>query len=153
MPSLFPPTPWVKTRRLNVWKTSYGSSTYFAYFNSWQKVDEETSVMKFGDHSRAYLEGLTKFWGSSVYSSPPYSPYCTLKFLTFDPKPFLNPKNYWRWWLLIWVRKVLSTISEHHGYGYTRGFCAGFAAGTGTGTWICTRTRTCTRGAYPSLIR
>jgi hypothetical protein len=24
--------------------------------------------------------------------------------------------------------------SEHHGYGYTRGFCAGFAAGTGMGT-------------------
>jgi hypothetical protein len=54
-------------------------------------VDEETSVMKFGHHSRAYLEGLTRFWGSSVYSSPPYSPYCTLKILMFDPKPFLNP--------------------------------------------------------------
>ena len=24
--------------------------------------------------------------------------------------------------------------SEHHRYGYTRGFCVGFAAGTGAGT-------------------
>jgi hypothetical protein len=41
--------------------------------------------------------------------------------------------------------------SEYRGYGYTRGFCTGFATGTGTGTEICTRTRTCTRGAYYCL--
>ena len=37
MPSSFPPTPRVKTRGLNVSKTSCDSSTHFAYFNSWQK--------------------------------------------------------------------------------------------------------------------
>jgi hypothetical protein len=53
---------------------------------------------------------------------------------------------------------IAGAISEHRGYGYTRGFCAGFAMGMGTGMgtgmgmWICTRTRTWTRGAYSSLI-
>ena len=47
--------------------------------------------MKFGHHSRTYLEGLTKFWSFWGSSAPPYSPFCTLRMLTFDPKPFLNP--------------------------------------------------------------
>ena len=91
MPTSFPPTPWVKNRGLNVWKTSCDSSTHFVYFNSWQLVDGLTSVMKHGHHSWAYSESLTKFWGSSVYSSPPYSTYCTLKIHTLDPKPLLHP--------------------------------------------------------------
>jgi hypothetical protein len=42
-------------------------------------VDGETSVVKFGHQSRAYLEGLTKFWGFWGSSAPAYSPFCTLK--------------------------------------------------------------------------
>ena len=37
------------------------------------------------------FKGLTKFWGFWGSSAPPYSQFCTLKTLTFDPKPFLNP--------------------------------------------------------------
>ena len=91
MASSLPQTPQVKTHRLKVWKTSCNSGTHFVYFNSWQLVDGLTSVMNHGHHSWAYPEGLTKFWGSSVYSSPPYSLYCTLKTLTFDLKPLLHP--------------------------------------------------------------
>ena len=91
IPSSFPPTPWVKNHGLNVCKTLCNSSTHFAYFNSWQKVDWETSIVKFRHHSRAYLEGLTKFWGFWSSSAPPYSPFCTLKSCTFDPIPLDNP--------------------------------------------------------------
>jgi hypothetical protein len=63
------------------------------YFNSWQLVDGLTSVMKHGHHSWAYSESLTKIWGSSVYSSPPYSTYCTLKIHMLDPKPLLHPRQ------------------------------------------------------------
>jgi hypothetical protein len=90
IPTSFPPTPRVKNRRLNVWKTSCDSSTHFAYFYSWQKVDGEISIVKFGHHSRACLEGLTNF---GVFGVPPYSPFCTLKIHTFDPKHLENPKN------------------------------------------------------------
>ena len=79
IPSSFPPTLWVKNCGLNVCKTSCDSSTNFAYLNSWQKVDGETSVVKFGHHSRVYLEGLTKFWDFRGSSAPAYSPFCTLK--------------------------------------------------------------------------
>ena len=91
IPSSFPPTPRVKTRGFNVSKTSYNSSTHFAYFNSWQKVDGETSIMRPRHHSRAYLEGLTKIWSFWGSSAPPYSPFCTLKMHTFDPIPLENP--------------------------------------------------------------
>jgi hypothetical protein len=64
-----------KNHRFNVWKTSCDSSTHFAYFNSCQKVDGETFAMKFGHHSIAYFEGLTKFWGLWGSSAPPYSPF------------------------------------------------------------------------------
>ena len=47
--------------------------------------------MKFGHHSRAYLEGLTKLWGLGGSSAPLYSPFCTLKSCTFDPVPLDNP--------------------------------------------------------------
>ena len=93
IPSSFPPTPRVKTRGFNVSKTLYDSSTHFAYFNSWQKVDGETSIVRFGHHSRAYLEGLTKFWSFWGSSAPPYSPFCTLKMHTFDPIPLENPSH------------------------------------------------------------
>ena len=89
MASYFPPTPWVKTHRLNVWKIS----CKFVYFNSWQIVDRLTFVVKYGHHSWAYPEGQTKFWSSSVYSSPPYSIYCTLKIHMFDLKPLLHPSD------------------------------------------------------------
>ena len=56
-------------------------------------MDGETSVVKFGHHSRAYLEGLTKFWGFWGSSAPAYSPFCTLKTHTFDPKPLANPSD------------------------------------------------------------
>ena len=79
MPSSFLQTLWVKNCRLNVCKTLCDSSTHFSYFNSQQKVDGETFIVKFGHHSRTYLEGLTN------------SPFCTLKIHTFNPKPFLNP--------------------------------------------------------------
>ena len=49
-PTSFPPTPQVKTLGLNISKTLCDSSTHFAYFNSWQEVDRETSVVKFGHH-------------------------------------------------------------------------------------------------------
>jgi len=40
------------------------------------------------------------------------------------------------------VREYNDTVvSEHHGYGYTRGFHTGFFTGTGTGTASKTRTR------------
>ena len=93
MHSSFPPTPRVKTRGLNISKTSCDSSTHFAYFNSWQKVDRETSVVKFGHHLRAHLEGLTKFWGLGGSSAPLYSPFCTLKTCTFDLIPLPNPNH------------------------------------------------------------
>ena len=57
-------------------------------------MDEETSIVKFGRYSRAYLEGLTKFWGSGGSSAPPYSPFCSLKTHTFDPIPLDNPIYY-----------------------------------------------------------
>ena len=88
VPSSFPPKPQVKTHGLNIWKTLCNSSTNFVYFNSWQLVD---GLTKHGHHSWAYSESVTKFWGSSVYSSPPYSTYCTLKICTLDPKPVLHP--------------------------------------------------------------
>jgi hypothetical protein len=50
----------------------------------------QTSIVKFEHHSRAYLEGLTKFWGFWGSSVPPYSPFCTLKTHTFDPIPLDN---------------------------------------------------------------
>ena len=91
IPTSFPPTLQVKTHGLNISKTSCDSSTNFASFNSWQKVDRETSVVKFGHHSRAHLEGLTKFWGFGGSSAPPYSPFSTFKSCMFDPKPLRNP--------------------------------------------------------------
>ena len=94
IPSSFPPTPRVKNRGLNICKTLCNSSTHFAYFNSWQKVDGQTSIVKFEHHSRAYLEGLTKFWGFWGSSVPPYSPFCTLKTRTFDLIPPDNPKGF-----------------------------------------------------------
>jgi hypothetical protein len=101
-----------------------------------------------------------------------------LFFLTLIPYDFMHLiwENLVKNWVLQWIREfkglddsvesyqllkaiweairestvvnATGTGSEHRGYGYTRGFCAGFATGTGTGTQICTRTRTCTRGAY-----
>ena len=56
-------------------------------------MDGETSIVRFGHHSRAYLEGLTKFWSFWGSSGPPYSPFCTLKMHTFDPIPLENPKH------------------------------------------------------------
>ena len=91
MPSSFPPKPWVKTRGFNVWKMSCDGSTHFASFNSWQKLDGETSIVRFGHHSSTYLEGLMKFWGFWGSSAPPYFPFCTLKVHTFDPIPLDNP--------------------------------------------------------------
>ena len=91
IPSSFPPTLQVKNHGLNIYKTLCDSSTSFAYFNSWQKVDGETSVVKFGHHARVYLEGLTKFWGLGGSSAPAYSPFCTLKTHTFGPEPLVNP--------------------------------------------------------------
>ena len=90
IPPSFPPTPQVKNHRLNICKTLCNSA-HFAYFNSWQKVDRKTSVVKFGHHSRSYLEGLTKFWDFGGSPAPPYSLFSTLKTHTFDPKPLLNP--------------------------------------------------------------
>ena len=55
-------------------------------------MDGETSIVKFEHHSRAYLEGLTKFWGFWGSSAPPYSPFCTLRTHTFDSIPLENPK-------------------------------------------------------------
>jgi len=81
--SYFPPTPRVKTHRLNVWKTS----CKFVYFNSWQIVDGLIFVVKYGHHSWAYPEGQTKFWSSSVYISPPYSIYCTWKSIRLTSNP------------------------------------------------------------------
>jgi len=98
MPSSFPPTPRVNNRGLNVCKTSCDSSTHFTYFNSWQKVDGETSIVKFGHHSRTCLEGLTNFWSFGGSSAPPYSPFCTLRMHMFNPKPFLNPRTSSWWW-------------------------------------------------------
>src|SRR5882762_1918250 len=54
-------------------------------------VDGETSIVRFGHHRRAYLEGLTKFWSFWGSSAPSYSPFCTLKMHTFDPIPLENP--------------------------------------------------------------
>ena len=56
-------------------------------------VDGETSTVKFGHHSRAYLEGQTKFWGFWGSSAPPYSLFCTLKSHTFNPIPLDNPRS------------------------------------------------------------
>jgi hypothetical protein len=56
-------------------------------------VDGETSIVRFEHHSRAYLEGLTKFWSFWGSSAPPYSPFCTLKMHTFDPIPLENPTD------------------------------------------------------------
>ena len=106
MPSTFPLRLQVNNYRLNVCKTSCNSSTNFAYFNSWQKVDGETSIVKFGHHSWAYSKRLTKFWGSSVYSSPPYSTYCTLKICTLDFKPLLHP-------IWIWLGGINNRSTEH----------------------------------------
>ena len=75
---IFPTNTTGKTCGLNISRTSCDSSTHFVYFNSWQKVDRETSVVKFGHYSRAYLEGLTKSWGFGG-SSALYSPFCTWK--------------------------------------------------------------------------
>ena len=94
IPSSFPPTQQEKTCRLNACKTLCNSSTHFEYFNSWQKVDGETFIVKFGHHSRTYLEGLTKFWSIWGSSAPLYSPFCTLRIHTFGPKPFLNPTHF-----------------------------------------------------------
>ena len=93
IPSPFQPTPWVKNHRLKVCKTSCNSSTHFAYFNCWQKVDGETSIVKFGHHSRAYFEGLTKFWCFRGSSASLYSPFCTLKSHTFGPILLDNPEH------------------------------------------------------------
>ena len=92
IPSSFSPTPWVKNHKLDVCKTLCDSSTHFAYFNSWQKVDGETSIVNFGHHSTAYLEGLTKFLGFWGSLAPPYSPFCAFKSHTFGPKPLVNPR-------------------------------------------------------------
>ena len=54
-------------------------------------MDGETSIVRSGHHSRAYLEGLTKFWSFWGSSAPPYSPFCTLKMHTFDSIPLENP--------------------------------------------------------------
>ena len=40
-----------------------------------------------------------------------------------------------------WYHRLYDALSEHHGYGYTRGFHTGFFTGTGTGTASKTRTR------------
>ena len=110
IPTSFPPTPWVKTHRLNVSKTSCNSSTYFAYFNSWQKVDRETSVVKFEHHPRAHLEGLTKFWGFWGSSAPLYSPFCTLKTCTFDLIPLPNPNLAWPRGCFDHIREIYKMI-------------------------------------------
>ena len=36
-----------------------------------KRVDGEISVVKFENHSRGYLKGLTKFWGFEGSSVPP----------------------------------------------------------------------------------
>ena len=90
-PLIFPLKFQVETCGLNECKTSCDSSTHFAYFNYWPKVDGETSIVKFGHHSKANLEGLTKFWGFEGSSATPYSPFCTLKTCPFDPIPLANP--------------------------------------------------------------
>jgi hypothetical protein len=92
MPPSFPPKPRWKTRGFNVWKTSCNSHTHFAYFNSCQFVDKESSDVKHAHSSRCHSGGLTKFWGLSVHSFPSYSPYCVLKMFTFEAKPLLNPR-------------------------------------------------------------
>ena len=90
--SFFPLKPRVKTHGFNIWKSLCNSSTDFVHFNSWQKVDGETSIVKFRHHLRAYLEGLTKFWGFGGLI-PSYSLFCTLKSCTFDAIPLANPKS------------------------------------------------------------
>jgi hypothetical protein len=49
--------------------------------------------MKHVHHLRACYEVLKKYWVSLVHSSPSYVTYCTLKIVTFDPKPLMNPKG------------------------------------------------------------
>ena len=104
MPPSFPPKPRLKTRGLNVWKTSCDSNTHFAYFNSCRFVHKETSVMKHVHSSRSHSGGRTKFQGLLVHSSPPYSPYCDLKMFTFEAKPLLNPSNdRYAWFVRCWL--------------------------------------------------
>ena len=97
MASPFPPKLQVKTYGLNIQKILCNRSIHFVYLNSLQLVNGLSSVKKHGHHSWAYFEGLTKFWGSSVYSSPPYSTYCTLKIHTFGPKHLLHPNPTHSW--------------------------------------------------------
>ena len=91
-PLIFPTEISGKNPYFYLWKTLCNSSTHFAYFNSWQKVDGQTSIVKFGHHSSTYLEGLTKLCSFGGSSAPPYSPFCTLKTCTFDPTPLVNLK-------------------------------------------------------------
>lgn len=116
MPSSFPPKPRVKTRGFNIWKMMCDGSTHFAYFNSWQKLDGETSIVRFRHHSSTYLEGLTKFWGFWGSSAPPYSPFCILKSHTFDPIPLENPSH--SYFLLRVKRLVAVALSVPIKYGY-----------------------------------